>query len=354
MTLRLGRIAVAFITFLTVVALSAGVAAAASQLGSLTQIHSANDDMDSTAVEWSGATHNADSNVLLTVDDEDKAFEFQLKADGTIDSASTPRIIDLAFGRTDFEGVAWIDGETYAFLSEGSGEVIIATVPAAANGQTRVTNSDVEDTFSAAPTGFTTNLGPEGIATDGDAFYITKEMPATLTKVELDGTFIASVDLFELADATGVAALADGTFLVISHESRVVAHYDINWNTEVATQLASRDAAGFTQLEGIAVDGTSDVHLFGEDNTRKGNPGQTYSHLQGALLPPQYQTADIDCSGSVDITDALIINRQQVGLTVNVAGCGSGDHNGDGQVDLIDALLIAQCSVGIPNVGCPG
>ena len=73
------------------------------------------------------------------------------------------------------------------------------------------------------------NLGPEGLATDGQAFYVTREMPATLTKFDLNGNFIASVYLNDLADASGVAALEDGTFLAISHESRMVAHYDIDW-----------------------------------------------------------------------------------------------------------------------------
>ena len=336
-----------------VLALSSNVAIAGSELGSLAEVDQANDDMNSTAVETSGATYNGQTHSLLTVDDEHNAYEFVLNPDGTIDSSATPRIIELDMGRDDFEGVAWLYGQTYAFLSEGAGEVVIATIPAAdTSGDTTISVDDVHRSFPVI-SGTWGNLGPEGLATDGESFFVTREMPATLTKFDLDGNFQASVDLHHLADASGVAALEDGTFLVISHESRMVAHYDIDWDLEVATLLATRDADLFTQLEGIAVMAGTDVYLFGEDNSRKGQTGQTYSHLSGTLIPPAYSVSDVDCSGSLDIGDALLIARMGVGTGQAQDGCGSGDHNNDGVVDLSDALLIAQCSVGIPNVGCP-
>ena len=117
--------------------------------------------------------------------------------------------------------------------------------------------------------------------------------------------------------------------------------------------LASRDADLFTQLEGIAVMGETDVYLFGEDNTRKGQAGQTFSQLSGTLIPPAYSISDVDCSGSLDIGDAVIVARIEVGVMQATPGCGSGDHNNDGVVDIVDAIMIAQCQVGIPNVGCP-
>jgi len=310
--------------------------------------------MGSTAVETSGATYNADSHVLLTLDDEHNAYEFALLPDGSIDQDADVRIIELDLGTDDFEGVAWISGEQYGFLSEGSGEVIVATVPApSANGTTTIDTGDIQRSFPVI-WGSWGNLGPEGLATDGTAFYVTRELPATLSKFDFAGNFVASVDLsLDLADASGVAVLSDGTFLVVSHESRLLAHYEIDWSTETATQLAQRDAGFFTQLEGIAVMGSADVHLFGEDNTRKGNPGQTYSHLVGELVPPNYSVSDLDCSGTINVGDALRIAQIRTGLFTPIEGCGSGDHNNDGVVNLTDALFIAQCSVGIPNVGCP-
>lgn len=355
MALRITRIMLIVSTLATVLALTAGIATASgSQILSLSEIHSANDGMGSDAVEWSGATYNGSSHVLLTLDDEHNAYEFQLNDDGSIDQDAEVRVIELDLGTYDFEGVAWISGEKYGFLSEGSGQVIIATMPApSGNGTTTIDTGDIERSFPVI-SGIWGNLGPEGLATDGSAFYVTREMPATLSKFSFAGDFIASVDLsLDLADASGVAVLADGTFLVISHESRLVAHYEIDWSTETAIQLGQRSADFFTQLEGIAVMGTADVHLFGEDNTRKGNPGQTYSHLVGELVPPSYSVSDLDCSGTVNVSDALRIAQIRTGLFTPIEGCGSGDHNGDGVVNITDALFIAQCSVGIPNVGCP-
>ena len=346
---RLLRLAVV-LACLTAVLATTAPADASSQLGSLHEIDTANDGMNSPAVEWSGATYNADRHVLMTVDDEHNAYEFPLRDDGTIDPYATPRVLELDMGRSDFEGVAWIAGDTYAFLSEGDGEVLIVDVPLGADAT--IGANDVSDFFPVI-SGNWGNLGPEGIATDGQAFYVTREMPATLTKFDLAGNYVASVDLHALADASGVAVLSDGTFLVISHENRRVAHYDIDWTSEVAHLLATRDADLFTQLEGIAVMGNGDVYLFGEDNSRKGQTGQTYAHLQGVLVPTVYATADVNCSGDADLGDAILVARLDVGLIDALPGCGSGDHNGDGVVDLVDALLIAQCQVGLHNVGCP-
>jgi len=365
---RTGRVITVLGAIIAVLTISASVAFASSQLGSLIEVDYASDDMNSTAVETSGATYNGSTHSLFTVDDEHNAYEFALDADGVIDQSVTPRIIELNMGRDDFEGVAWLTGQTYAFLSEGDGQIVIATVPEAdTNGETTIGLGDVVESFQVI-SGVWGNLGPEGLATDSESFFMVREMPATLTKFGIDGQFEASVDLSsDLADASGVAALQDGTFLVISHESRVVAHYDVDWEFETASLLATRDASTFSQLEGIAVMNGTDVYLFGEDNTRKGQPGQTYSHLQGDLFPggtngsnggdggvgdPSYAVSDVDCSGTIDLSDAIIIARFEVGIAELMTGCGTGDHNDNGVVDIGDALMIAQCTVGIANVGC--
>lgn len=353
MSHRIGRLAVVISAIAALLALSASAALASGELLAMTEIYTANDDMNSTAVETSGATYNGHSHVLLTIDDEQNAYEFQLNPDGTINHWATPRVIDLALGANDFEGVAWISGETYGFLSEGAGQVIIATMPpASANGTTQIDTGDIERSFPVI-WGTWGNLGPEGLAYDGSDFFVTREMPATLTKFNFAGNFIASVSLNEIADASGVATLEDGTYLVTSHESRSVSRYEIDWDTETAVQLETRDTDLFTQLEGIAVMDGTDVHLFGEDNTRKGQPGQTYSHLNGQLVPTRYSVSDLNCSGHVNITDALIISQYRSGLVELNPGCGTGDHNNDGKTDLLDAIMIGQCQIGIANVGCP-
>ena len=357
MQLRPTRIAAVASAIIITLALSVGVASAMGELGALAESSSATDGLGSTATEWSGATYNADRHVLLTVDDESKAYEFALTADGSINRSVPVRTISLEFGgvRRDFEGLAWMSGETYAFLSEESGEAIIATVPApSTNGTTTVRSTNIVSTFDASPHSYSTNLGPEGLALDTAGFYVTNELPARLNKFSLAGTFVGSVDLPALADASGVAALADGTYLVISHESRLVARYSIDWASETATLVESRRADGFTQLEGIAVIGSTDVHLFGENTSAAGRPGQTYAHLVGELVPPNYSASDVDCSGDVTIADTMVIAQIQAGnISPSGRACGGGDVNGDGRVDVIDAMLIAQCQVGITNVSCP-
>ena len=348
---RISRIALVITSLIAVLALTAGVAAAASQLDVLVEINSANDDMNSGAVETSGATYNASRHVLLTVDDERTAYEYQLLPNGEIDPAAEVRLITLALGERDIEGVAWIEGETYGFLSEDAGQVIIATVPAPdAQGETTIRPRHIERSFQVA-WGTWGNLGPEGLATDGEAFYVASELPASLTKFDFEGNYVAKVDLFNLADASGVAVLHDGTYLVISHESRRIDHYQIDWDTEQAYLIGLRDADFFSQLEGIAVMGNTDVHLFGEDNTRKGVAGQTYSHLHGAIS--QYAPGDVDCSGDLNVLDAVIVSRIVSQVEEPREGCGNGDHNLDGTVNIFDAVGISNCTVGIPNVGCP-
>lgn len=346
MATRIARISLIFICVAALLATTAGTASAASELDFLTEVETSTGSMNSGALEWSGATYNAQHNLLMTVDDEQNAYEFTLDADGNIDHSINPRVLDLALGTDDFEGVAWISGHTYAFLSEGSGEVIIADVPAPGNNSTVISNIDRSFPVISGNWG---NLGPEGLATDGSNFYVVREMPATLSKFDWNGNFVGSVSLTELADASGVAVAVDGTFLVVSHESRVLAHYDVDWTNETVVQVGSRDADSFTQLEGVAIMGNTDVHMFGE---RK-NGGQTYSHLNGEVILTEYSASDVNCSGTLTVADAIIVTKIETGLMTPIPGCGSGDHNGDGQVSILDAVMIAQCQVGLANVGCP-
>ena len=82
-------------TVVTMLAVSAGIASAASAIAGLNQIEASNSDMGSGAIEWSGATYNASSGVLLTVDDEHNAYEFTLD-DRTALVRPQPRIVRVA------------------------------------------------------------------------------------------------------------------------------------------------------------------------------------------------------------------------------------------------------------------
>lgn len=82
--------------------------------------------------------------------------------------------------------------------------------------------------------------------------------------------------------------------------------------------------------------------------------------------PPIYPNVlgDVNCSGDVNVLDALRIAQFSVGLAGAGSGCplddplnqiyvDAGDASGDGRVNSTDALIIAQCTVGLPNLFCP-
>ncbi|MEE9472564.1 MAG: hypothetical protein V3V82_01100, partial [Acidimicrobiia bacterium] len=72
---------------------------------------------------------------------------------------------------------------------------------------------------------------------------------------------------------------------------------------------------------------------------------------------PPIVPGDVNCDGSVNPVDALLILRSDVGLPVS-ADCmaESGDVYCSGTTDVVDALVVLRYSVGLPNQlppGCP-
>lgn len=346
---RFFRALAALTGVLTLLTVTAGAALAASSISSMTQEASSTGDLNSGATEWSGATYNADRNVLLTVDDEFNAFEFDLNPDGSIDASEDVRVLTIALGASDYEGVAWISGDRYALLSEGTGVAYIVDVPTATN---TIQQSDIVWQFNAGgPDG---NTGSEGIAVGSDgSFYVTDEMPSSLSKYTSAGVFVAEVLLPELGDASGVVVAEDDTFIVISDNSAKASHFDITWDPTTGggtrVELDYFLLTSFPQVEGIAMIGNEQLHIFGE---LKG--GQTYSHRVGEIVAsPQFDFMDVNCSGTSDVVDALIITQIEVGTSQHDPACGSGDSNNDGNLNVVDALMITQCEVGIANAACP-
>ena len=305
-------------------------------------------DLNSGATEWSGATYNAHRHVLLTVDDETNAYEFQLNADGSIDQSQSVRVIDLdPLGDSDWEGVAWVDGDQYAFISEATGRADIYDV---SQNRNSVTPGDHVWSFNAGgPQG---NTGTEGITVGSDgSFYVTDEWPSAVSRFDSSGSFEGTILIDSLVnDATGVVAASDDTLVVVSHESRIAVQLEVDWYNASYTVLGTIDLPYFEQLEGVALIGDDILHFFGED---KG--GQTYSQYSAeVVIAPAFPSSDVDCSGISDIADAFLITRSSVGLELLDPTCGTGDFNNDGTTDIGDALLIMQCSVGRENGFCSG
>lgn len=77
---------------------------------------------------------------------------------------------------------------------------------------------------------------------------------------------------------------------------------------------------------------------------------------------PATQLGDVNCSGDVDVIDALFIVYYEVGYATGGTECpaagelsivlNAGDVDGDDQVGILDALTIAQCINEVPNPHC--
>lgn len=340
------RSLVAVTTFATIVALVATTATAAlagSGLSTMTEIASTSGSYGSQATEWSGATYNADTNKIMLVDDENQAYEVSLLANGAVDQTAAVRVLTITDGTADWEGVAWISGQQYAFLSEATGVAYIYEVPATSN---LITSNDLVWSFEAG--GPDDNTGSEGIAVGSDgSFYVTDEMPSSVSKYDASGNFVAEILVPELADATGVVAAQDNSLVVISHESANALHLDFDWTGGTYTQLAELDLSAFSQLEGVAMINNDQLHFWGERNG-----GKTHAHMTGTIVTSEFSASDVNCSGDVNITDAMHISQIEVGTAGPMPGCGNGDTNADGATNVVDALVIAQCQVGIENPHC--
>jgi len=235
----------------TIAVLLTITATSAVAIDSLTEVETANDDMGSGASEFSGATYNPTRNVILTVDDEFNAYEFDLNPDGSIDHSEPVRVLTMSLPAGDWEGIAWMSGNRYALLSEGTGIAYIVDLPPSV---TLIDSSTVAWQFNAGgPDG---NTGSEGIAVGADgSFYVTDEMPAAVSKYTSSGSLVSQVLLPEIGDASGVVEAEDGSLIVISDESKRAVHYDIDFNTGSRTVVDTIMLSGFPQVEGIAIIG---------------------------------------------------------------------------------------------------
>ncbi len=321
-----------------------------SGVGDLTEIASAYDTLGTDSTEMSGATWNADFNRLLVVDNgRSAAYEFALDASHNIDSSVAPRKIELNMAPSlDVEGVAWISGNTYAFVDERFGNIHIADVPETGN-----VISSSTSTISIVPSNYVyQNKGPEGLAWDGTYWYVpTEKYPPRVDRFSADGVFAGSIDLsLEVSDTSGVAIDEAGNILALSDENSSIRHYEVSdWMAGTFAELGRTEIDNFSQAEGIAIIGNRNLHVVGES----GN--QTYAHLAGDIVVDVVvaQRGDTNCSGSWDVEDASFTMRIAVGLELPVATCADGDNNDDGVTTVADVALVLECTVGLTNVLCP-
>ena len=61
---------------------------------------------------------------------------------------------------------------------------------------------------------------------------------------------------------------------------------------------------------------------------------------------PDFTPGDVDCDGSLTVTDALMILRRAMGI-LQLPTDEAADYNGDGTVDVSDALTVLRVSMGL-------
>lgn len=95
-----------------------------------------------------------------------------------------------------------------------------------------------------------------------------------------------------------------------------------------------------------------------------GNGGTDSMSFAWAVELPSTQFGDVNCDGTVDSVDALVILQYSVATRVNTGNCPLvntattinatvGDVSRNGVIDAVDALFILQCTVDLNNAFCP-
>lgn len=315
---------------------------AAASVNTLQNVESAFDTLGTTGDEWSGATYNADNHSLFVVDDEGFGFEFPLDATDNTVIRSEAREVRLDIESGDFEGVTWLSGNTYGLLSEDSGKIYVIDINSSSstfkkNDAIVVIETNIVDN---------SNNGAEGLTTDGEYYYVAKEFPPALHRFAPDGTWHGAVSLSaHVADISGVDLAIDGSFIVLSDQSRTVTTMEIDFVNETALASSSLSVSTFDKAEGIALIGNHTLYVFGELSN------QTYGHWEGEIISagtPVYSSGDANCSGTIAIDDAYLISQVSVQMAQVDAGC-SADANNDGVVNILDAYAVAQCAVNHPE-----
>jgi hypothetical protein len=103
------------------------------------------------------------------------------------------------------------------------------------------------------------------------------------------------------------------------------------------------DLSGSDNPATIVVDGQKSVTAV----YVHGDPTPTHPPEPTAEPECSCMKGDVNCSGSVDIVDALLVAQYYVGLEpVNFTACAS-DVDCNGSIQIVDALIIAQYYVGI-------
>jgi len=218
----------------------------------------------------SGLTFNPDTKTLFLVLNGPTEI-FELTLDGTV----RRRIVLSGF--SDTEGIAYIEGDTYAVVEERDCAVRLFKVSEATN-VLRSTAATVD--VMANPT--KSNTGLEGITLDrhrNRLLVVKEKVPRRICEVPLPTTgggrdivdpWDAEKDSLDMSDLAGVHYHA-GTrhLLILSHESKCIVECTTD-GREIGRLSLRRGSAGLSQHipqpEGITMDDRGTLYICSEPN----------------------------------------------------------------------------------------
>ena len=233
-----------------------------------------NDDLGTGSTEFSAVTLNEATNRLLIVDDEGQLFEFDLDDQG-VPIVPPRRVITIAVGDSDIEGLAWISATTYVIAHEATGELSVIDID---EGQLIVSDSSrsrIIDTQVPEIDG----SGIEGVThvetIDDVEFVVAVERPPSMIFVDDDGARTRTLPLrLGVDDVADVWAAGDGSLWVVSDLGRVIVRMQVGADGSVR-QLQQVDLVfgdgQFEQPEGLVVSRDGErLYVVGESP----GPGQ--------------------------------------------------------------------------------
>lgn len=202
------------------------------------------------------------------------------------------------------------------------------------------------------------------IASTGNEGRATMGAPACMSgviSVAATGDDARSVAIGEVTSFSNVSSATD---LAAPGDYVVTSHIDGGSFEAFGTSFAAPTVAGCAALlfqEGYRTTAQlEDRLLIGP--TAENPSGPALPIVKCAVGTPP--TGDVNCDGSMNVVDALVIAQHSVGARTPVYGCplenpalqvrpAVGDLNGSQSVNILDALLVARCSAGAESPWCP-
>lgn len=212
--------------------------------------------MSSGSPEFSAVALNEESNRLVIADDENRLFEYDLAADG-LPSEPPRRVLRVAAGAGDIEGIAWMFANTYVLAHENDGRLTVVEIN---EDTTTLTDDDVVRTIDTGIRELNGN-GLEGVAYLGQSsgeieFIVVDERPAALVLISSAGAIVSTIEL-DLIDASDVWASSATSVSVLSDDERVLVELRLDEAGMVEivdrTSLVLPDGR-FEQPEGVVQD----------------------------------------------------------------------------------------------------